>query len=38
MAKDEVIEILRLFISLLRAEGVLVDKAFLYGSVMLNIL
>ena len=32
MAKNEVIEILRLYINLLRAEGVFVDKAYLYGS------
>ena len=32
MAKNEVIEILRLYVNLLRAEGVFVDKAFLYGS------
>jgi len=32
MAKNEVIEILKLYVKLLRAEGVCVDKAFLYGS------
>jgi predicted nucleotidyltransferase len=32
MAKNEVIEILKLYVNLLRAEGVCVDKAFLYGS------
>jgi predicted nucleotidyltransferase len=32
MAKNEVIEILRLYVNLLRAEGVFVDKAFLFGS------
>ena len=32
MAKNEVVEILRLYINLLRAEGVFVDKAYLYGS------
>lgn len=32
MAKNEVIEILKLYINLLRTEGVFVDKAFLYGS------
>jgi predicted nucleotidyltransferase len=32
MARNEVIEILRLYVNLLRAEGVFVDKAFLYGS------
>ncbi len=32
MAKNEVIEILRLYINLLKTEGIYVDKAFLYGS------
>lgn len=32
MAKNEVIEILRSYIHLLRAEGIQVDRAFLYGS------
>lgn len=32
MAKSEVIEILRLYINLLKSEGIFVDKAFLYGS------
>lgn len=32
MAKNEVIEILKLYVNLLRTEGVFVDKAFLYGS------
>ena len=32
MAKNEVIEILRLYLNLLKNEGVYVDKAFLYGS------
>ncbi len=32
MAKNEVIEILKLYLNLLRTEGVFVDKAFLYGS------
>ncbi len=32
MAKNEVIEILKLYINLLRAEGIFVDKAYLYGS------
>ena len=32
MAKIEVIEILKTYISLLRTEGISVDKAFLYGS------
>ena len=32
MAKNEVIELLRVYVRLLRSEGVYVDKAFLYGS------
>ena len=36
MAKNEVIEILRKYIYLLRAEGISVDKAFLYGSYLTN--
>ncbi|MCL6102517.1 MAG: nucleotidyltransferase domain-containing protein [Bacteroidetes bacterium] len=36
MAKSEVIEILRKYIYLLRAEGIAVDKAFLYGSYLTN--
>lgn len=36
MAKSEVIEILKKYISLLRAEGITVDKAFLYGSYLSN--
>ena len=32
MAKNEVIEILRKYIYLLRTEGIPVDRAFLYGS------
>jgi len=32
MAKSEVIEILRLYVNLLKSEGIFVDKAFLYGS------
>jgi predicted nucleotidyltransferase len=32
MAKNEVIEILRLYLNLLKTEGIYVDKAFLYGS------
>ncbi len=32
MAKNEIIETLRLYINLLRTEGIFVDKAFLYGS------
>jgi predicted nucleotidyltransferase len=36
MAKNEVIKILQSYIYLLRAEGVSVDKAFLYGSYLSN--
>ena len=36
MAKNEVIDILRKYIYLLRAEGIAVDKAFLYGSYLTN--
>jgi predicted nucleotidyltransferase len=36
MVKNEVIEILRSYIFLLRAEGIQVDKAFLYGSHLKN--
>lgn len=36
MAKNEVIEILRAYINLLRAEGITVEKAFLYGSYLTN--
>jgi predicted nucleotidyltransferase len=36
MAKNEVIEILRTYIDLLRAEGISIDKAFLYGSYLSN--
>lgn len=36
MAKNEVIAILRTYIFLLRAEGISVDKAFLYGSYLTN--
>lgn len=36
MAKNEVIDILRKYIYLLRAEGIDVDKAFLYGSYLSN--
>ena len=32
MAKREVIEILKKYISLLRSEGITIDKAYLYGS------
>ncbi|MCX6235942.1 MAG: nucleotidyltransferase domain-containing protein [Bacteroidia bacterium] len=36
MVKNEVIEILRSYINLLRTEGISVDKAFLYGSYSSN--
>ena len=36
MAKSEVIKILKEYIYLLRAEGISVDKAFLYGSYLSN--
>jgi predicted nucleotidyltransferase len=36
MAKKEIIEVLREYISLLRSEGISVDKAFLYGSHLSN--
>jgi len=36
MAKNEVIKILRTYIRLLRAEGIKVDKTFLYGSYLTN--
>jgi len=36
MAKNEVIEILKSYINLLRAEGIPVYKAFLYGSYLSN--
>jgi predicted nucleotidyltransferase len=36
MAKSEVVAILRSYIMLLRAEGISVDKAFLYGSYLSN--
>ena len=36
MAKSEIIEILRKYIYLSRAEGISVDKAFLYGSYLSN--
>ena len=36
MAKNEVIEILKSYIYLLRAEGISVNKAYLYGSYLSN--
>lgn len=32
MAKNEVIDLLKSYITLLKSEGIFVDKAFLYGS------
>ena len=36
MAQREVIEILKKYILLLKSEGIVVDKAFLFGSYLLN--
>lgn len=36
MAKNEVIKLLQSYINLLKAEGISVDKAFLYGSYLSN--
>jgi predicted nucleotidyltransferase len=36
MAKSEVIEILRIYLDLLRSEGISIDRAFLYGSYLSN--
>ncbi len=36
MAKGEVIELLKKYIYLLRSEGIIVNKAFLYGSYLSN--
>jgi len=36
MVKNEVVEVLKSYIYLLRAEGVTIDKAFLYGSYLNN--
>jgi predicted nucleotidyltransferase len=36
MAQNEVIDILKSYIYLLRSEGITVDKAFLYGSYLSN--
>jgi len=36
MAQSEVIEILKKYILLLKSEGIVVDKAFLFGSYLLN--
>lgn len=36
MAKSEVIELLKTYIFLLKSEGIVVDKAYLYGSYLNN--
>lgn len=36
MAKREIVEILKKYISVLRSEGINVDKAYLYGSYLSN--
>ena len=36
MVKREIIEILKKYISVLRSEGITVDKAYLYGSYLTN--
>lgn len=36
MAKREIIEILKKYIIVLRAEGITIDKAYLYGSYLSN--
>ena len=36
MAKREIVETLKKYISILRAEGIVVDKAYLYGSYLSN--
>ena len=36
MAKNEVINLLKAYISLLRSEGISIDKAYLYGSYLTN--
>ena len=36
MANKEIIEILKKYIRILRAEGIIVDKAYLYGSFLSN--
>jgi len=36
MAKREIIEILRKYIFILRAEGISIEKAYLYGSYLSN--
>lgn len=36
MAKREIVEILKKYISILRSEGINIDKAYLYGSYLSN--
>jgi len=36
MAKSEIVEILERYIFILRSEGIIVDKAYLYGSYLSN--
>jgi predicted nucleotidyltransferase len=36
MAKREIIEILKQYIFILRSEGIIIDKAYLYGSYLAN--
>lgn len=36
MAKREIVELLKKYVFILRSEGIVVDKAFLYGSYLSN--
>jgi len=36
MAKREIVEILKKYIIVLRSEGIIIDKAYLYGSYLSN--
>ncbi|MEA1874152.1 MAG: nucleotidyltransferase domain-containing protein [Bacteroidota bacterium] len=36
MAKREIVEILKKYIFVLRSEGIIIDKAYLYGSYLSN--
>jgi predicted nucleotidyltransferase len=36
MAKGEIVEILKKYIFVLRSEGIIIDKAYLYGSYLSN--
>ena len=36
MVKREIVEILKKYIFILRSEGITIDKAYLYGSYLLN--